>query len=286
MKRAVLLLLFASLCYAQSSSVDVHAAVLKTYSFEPHTLDQAGLQQHSNELDRFWNAAKANPAAYLPGLRTELQNPSDPKFFFYDGSMLLLSLSNTPADREIAAQAIARCDLRDVQSLDYLMQVHKLAVEGADVTPPALHILEDPKFTAFVPQHVLTLAQNYSFIVMVLPMKEETWTPAAIKRLQTEKDSTAIKTLLLALWYAQMDSADAALEQFAADASRPADLRKAAKDLLARNHGVPTTARAKVVLTSEESLRAKRRQVMSRVSDEALDDLDEVTAEIVAKRAR
>jgi hypothetical protein len=282
----VLLLALPGLAQTTQQMSGVHAAVLNTYSFEPHTLDNAGLQQHSVQLDRFWENAKAQRTLYIPALRAELQRSDNPRFFYYDGSMLLLQLSDTPPDRDIAVQAIARCDLRDVQSHDYFIQVHRLAVAGANVTPAALHVLDDAKFKVFIPQHVLTLGQDYSFLYLVLPMPEDTWVSDGIRRLEREKDATAVKSLLSALWYAQTKTADDALRQFASDTKRPAALRDLAKQALARNQSTNPTKSAAATLPAEDALRAKRRQLMARISDEALIELDEVTAQLIARRSR
>jgi hypothetical protein len=100
---------------------------------------------------------KSRAVALQPALRQELGDFKNPVFFLYDGSKLLLSLSNTPADRKIALAAMARCDLRHVQAKDYFVQVHRMATLNEDTTAAAFHVLEQPKFTVYIPQHVLTL---------------------------------------------------------------------------------------------------------------------------------
>ena len=119
------------------------------------------MQAKSNILDQFWTQAKSNPAVSVPASQQELADFSNPPFFLYDGSMLLLAMSDTPADRKIALAAIAHCDLSDAQSNDYFYQVHRLAALNQNTTAAAFHVLEDPKYQVFIPQHVLTLGQNY-----------------------------------------------------------------------------------------------------------------------------
>src|SRR5438045_5511669 len=94
-------------------------------------------------------------------------------FFLFDGSKLLLNLSKDPADRKIVLAAISRCDLRDLQLLDYFYLVHDMAAKGEDTTAAAFHILEEPKFQIFIPQHSLTLAQNYSLVYMLIPTDQD-----------------------------------------------------------------------------------------------------------------
>jgi hypothetical protein len=112
-----------------------------SYSFSPHNLTSQQISEKSGVLDAFWARAKAQKDSYLPVLRSELARADTRPFFLYDGSMLLLSLSDTPSDRRVALKAIARCDLRDVQHTEYFRQVHRLATLGEDTTEAAFHIL-------------------------------------------------------------------------------------------------------------------------------------------------
>jgi hypothetical protein len=163
MKRGLLLLLLiASFAAAQSPSI--HQQIQQTYNFQPHLLSKQEINDKAAIFDRFWTTAIADPAVYIPRLRQELANFHNPPFFLYDGSMLLLSLSNIPPDRKIALAAIARCNLLDVQTKDYFLQVHRMATLNENTTEAAFHILERPKFSVFIPQHVLTLGQDYSLV--------------------------------------------------------------------------------------------------------------------------
>jgi hypothetical protein len=65
------------------------------------------------------------------------------------------------------------CDLRDVQTKDYFYQVHHLATLGEDTTAAAFHVLEQPNFKIFVPQHSLTLGQNYVLIYLLVADRSE-----------------------------------------------------------------------------------------------------------------
>ena len=221
------LLLIASSAAGQSASI--HQQIQQTYNFQPHLLSNQQITEKSVALDQLWTRAKAEPSLYIPALRQELGDFKNPIFFLYDGSALLLSLSDTPADRKIALAAMARCDLRDVQAKDYFLQVHRMASLNDNTTAAAFHILEQPKFTVFIPQHVLTLGQNYALIYLLLPTDQDYWLQPAINRLRTETDETAQKSLLLLLWYAQTDAADQAMSRICwrcQQAVRISDLRE------------------------------------------------------------
>ena len=149
---------------ATATAQSIEQQIRTTYAFAPHELSSQTIDEESKVLDVFWAQAKARKDLYLPVLRSELARREATPFFLYDGSMLLLSLSDTPADRRIALAAIARCDVRDVQPTDYFRQVHRVASLGEDTTEAALHTLSEPKFKVFIPQHTLTLGQDYALV--------------------------------------------------------------------------------------------------------------------------
>ncbi len=98
----------------------------------------------------------------------------------------------------------------------------------------ALHVLDDPAFKVFVPQHALTLGLDYALVYMLLPEDPEFWLYPAIGRLRAERDQAAQKSLLWLLWYAQTTEGDKALSDFASDISKPDATRARAKELLGR----------------------------------------------------
>jgi hypothetical protein len=265
-------------------TVPIHQQIKQTYSFQPHLLNKQERDQASAVLDRFWAKAKADQVIYVPALREELGDFNNPAFFLYDGSALLLSLSDTPVDRKVALAAMAHCDLSDVQSKDYFFQVHRLAGLKEDTDAAAFHILEQPKFQVFIPQHVLTLGQNYCLIYLLLPTSQDHWLQPAMVRLTTEHDETAQKSLLLLLWYAQTDAADQAISAFAGDVGKPAASRAYARELTHRKDQIGLTQRTQALSMTVASLRQKRQERLKAVSDEALGDLDDYTAMLMAKR--
>jgi hypothetical protein len=265
-------------------SAPIHQQIQQTYSFQPHLLSSQEITEKSATLDQFGKTAKAEPSVYVPALRQELGDFKNPAFFLYDGSALLLSLSDTPADRKIALAAMARCDLRDVQTRDYFLQVQRIATLNEDTTSAAFHILEQPAFKVFIPQHALTLGQDYALIYLLLPTEMDYWIQPAIERLKTEQDQTAQKSLLLLLWYAQTNPADQAISAFAGDASKPHLSRTYGKELTLRKEQIGAKQQTQALASTESSLRLERRKRLKAVSDEALIDLDNYTMLLIAKR--
>jgi hypothetical protein len=277
------LLLLAPIAKPQSTSI--HEQIQQVYSFQPHLLKGPELEQKSAILDEFWKQAKAQQTTYISSLRLELADFRNPPFFLYDGSLLLLSLSDTHEDHQIALAAIAHCDLRDVQQKSYFWQVHRLAALGEDTTAPALRVLEDPGFNVIVPEHALTLGQDYVLVYLLLPTDDQYWLRSAIERIGVEKDETAQKSLLVLLWYAQDNAADKAIAAFASDTAKPEANRKIAQQFAQRKGvGVKVAGEIASLGSSEGSLRKKRRERMKSVSDETLIDLDRYTLALAAKR--
>ena len=262
------------------SAAEFHDQIQKLYGFHPAEVTAAERTEKSNLMDALWNKAKAQPTVYVPLLRREVQDFSNPPFFLFDGSQLLLSLSKDPADGKIVSAALPHVDLRDAQPSGYFYLVHELASAGIDTTDAALNILSEPKFKVFVPEHAMALAQADCLVFMLLPTNQTFWLQPAIERLKKESDPTAQQSLLLVLWYAQTAASDKAILDFANDAAKPAASTKFANELMKRKGDAKPAKKT----DTEESLRQARAERMKAVSDEALYDLDSYTSQIMAKR--
>lgn len=271
---------------AQTPPLNLHERILVTYDFQPRTLDDAGLEARSKDLDAFWTFVKNGGGGELQNLRSELRRIDLPVFFSYDGAKLLLSLSTTDADQKLALMAIARADLRDVQRSDYLLTVHQFAVDELDTSDAAFKILSDPDFKVYVPQHVLTLDHDYCLLYLLLPTKEDYYLDKAIARLTVEKDATAFKSLLHLIAATVTKKGDAAIGQYADDDSHPTQLRENAKtvrDSLKAMKELPVLG---LSFSSYASLKEQQRKLMARVSDEALYDLERLELKLRHKGPR
>jgi hypothetical protein len=262
-----------------TAATTFHSKVVSVYSFEPHTLGQANLSAKSAQLDEFWSFAKANVQEVLPLLRSELSDPSNPNFFFYDGAKLLFSLSRDKADQALVLRSLPKADLRDVQHTDYLTTVHWFARNGFDTREAAFHILAFPDFKAFIPQHALTLAQNYSLIYMLFPLRESAYVSDLAERLKGETNPQSQKSLLLALWYTVTPTGVAAIKSFSERPSASTENLSYARELLSRR------ASLSISFSSTSSLREDRTKLMQRpISDEALLEFDTLTMKLLSKQ--
>jgi hypothetical protein len=260
----------------------MHKRVMGLYSFSPHKVTDAERKIKSGEMDAFWDEVKQHQTSELPMLRIELKDASNPAFFMQDGSALLLSLSKDPADGAIAVNAMAHADLSDVQPPAYFYAVHSLSVNGVNTTKAALHVLDDPKFTVYVPQHAMTLDQGSCLVYLLLPVDEKLWMEAARQRFATEKDVTAQKSLLSLFFYSQTNEGDSVIRETANDPSKDEVVRKEAKKYI---DDAKAALKAKAdVKGTEASLREARRKRLAAVSDEAVGEMQEMTARLIQLR--
>jgi hypothetical protein len=275
----------ASVLAGQTLSMqsEMHAKVGALYSFSPSKVTKETRESKSKEMDAFWSEVKDHQSVELPLLRNELANPGNPNFFFADGSDLLISLSQSEEDRNLAVSCLAKVDLGDFQSHQFLMEVHALAVKGTNVTPAALHMLDDPKFQVYLPEHgAYRLDQTSCLLEALLPLRNEIWLPSVLTRLKGERDETAIKSLLILSFYAQSEDADRAIRSVASANDSSKAVREFSQGILRHEKELGTGTHPSTVV--EAKLREERRLRMASVSDEAMDDLDVLTGKIAKAR--
>jgi|GEM_PF-2217573 len=259
---------------------DFHAWVTRLYGFHPHELSKEEISARSTALDDLWQEAQANPARALPLLRAELADTADADFFAYDGAKLLLALSKTRDDQALALSTLVKVDLRDVDPTDYLTTVQRLAAQGLDTRAAAFHVLGTPDFQAFIPQHSLTLGQDYALIYMLYPMDTSTFEPALLDHLAGETDARSQKSLLLAAWYLMTPAGKAALASFPDRAGVDPAVAAYARELLARQ----PRPRPPSSTPAAATLRSERMKTMRRpISDEALIEFDALTTQLQAR---
>lgn len=273
----VMLFLVLSTSSAQDSQF--HDKVQTLYSFKPANLSESERAAKSSELDKFWDLVKGEPSIYLPLLRKELNDPGNPPFFFYDGAKLLMSISKEKEDQSLALEAISKADLNDLNRSDYLQTVHWFARSGFNTIRAGFRVLDYPDFKAFIPQHFLTLAQDYSLIFMLFPCDESSYLNPLVERLGREKNPTAQKSLALALFYTVTPSGLEALRILSNEKDVDPVIRTYVVELLTR------TGEASKSLAPQEAaeIKEERRKVMFRISDEALIEFDELTQKLLSE---
>ncbi len=290
------LILFYNIAFSALENSDnlFNNEVTSLYSFSPHTLSQKEIEKKSKLLDIFWKKISNDPNKYKQLLRNELKLNSHSPYFFYDGSKLLLSISNEKEDKILVLKAFQKSDLKDIQNTDYLLTVSKLGIEGFNTTDVAFHILSTPNFKAFIGQHALIVGQDYSFISMLMPINQDFYVDKALKRIKIEQDVTAQRSLLKLLWYSDTPEAIKFLATVSSNTKYNKKIRAFAEKLADESELKETVAKEKLnklhkalglnANSTYSQLKALRKKRFNRISDESLTELDQLT--FLMKRQR
>lgn len=278
------------------SADETRADIRSTYNFKPETMTFDEQARRAPSLSALWDRYSKAVSIYSDALRTELRAPGNSELLYCDGGMLLLAKSNSADDQVLGLASLQRCSLAEIQHTPYFYTLHSLASKGHDTFGLQARILAKPKYSVFIVQHVLSLGQDYAFLYPSLVQEESVYVPRLIGRLREERDPTAQKSLVRALWYAATPESEATVRTFAnsSDASTLAqdDARKLLKSLdeiRLLKSGDTILRRILSAINvdegiSDSELRAKRRARMRSISDEALHDLEAYTALIYRAR--
>ncbi len=272
------------------------ADILSTYDFEPSSMSYDDQARRAPSLSALWDRSRKSAEIYAAALREELSAPNNREQLYCDGGMLLLDMSKTPEDLALGTASLRKCSLAEIQHTPYFYTLHRLASRGVDTFGLQERILEKPNYSVFIVEHALTLGQDYAFLYPLLVQDETIYVPKLLSRLATEEDPVAQKSLVLALWYAATPESEDALRKLVSDPRTSSLAAGHARTLLDSLNQVRVWKRneadLKELLSSVDAsssmkvseLRAKRRERMRSVSDEALYDLDAYTALIYRAR--
>jgi hypothetical protein len=259
------------LCTAQSLKVEIDSI----YNFKPSKLSEKEQETKIPAIDKFWGKVKSDTSLYLPQLRTELISNSHNPYFYFDGSALLLSLAKNTTNKQLAANAIAKCDLTDINREAYTHTLNSLANDGINVTNAAMKILADKDFQFFIPQHVLTFDQSMSLTYALLPEKTEWYVDSLIARFKGANPKVQI-SILSVLFYAYTCKGETLIKNSVNDKSLSKEVRKTAKEMTSDlKLTEDETNYAKNI--QENELENMRKVALQRFSDEAIDELGQAT---------
>jgi hypothetical protein len=269
---SLLLMITADFVSAQTSlAIDIDGI----YNFSPSKLSQQLQEEKMPSLDKFWGKVKADTARYLPQLRYELANKGHNPFFYFDGADLLLSLSTAQNDKQMAADAIARCHIDDIDRKIYVTTLNRLANDGVNVTAAAIKILSDDKYSFFIAQHALTFDQGYCLSYMLVPQKELNYIDTLASLFKTVSD-TAQYAIATTLWFSAACKGDAFLRSVAEDNSVKKEVRDYIRKLVT-NKGLMKEEEEMAKKLSKGDIKAMRVNSLRRFSDEAIEELDFTT---------
>jgi hypothetical protein len=265
---------------AATQDVEFHDRIVQTYGFDPRSNKVEEVAAKAHAMDAFWTYATANKEKVLPLLRGELASGTHPSFFSYDGAKLLMTLSPTQADLQLAANSIAQVKVSDIEHNDYFQTVHQLALKGVDVTPAAMKVLDDQKFWIRVGSGARSLPQAYSLAFLLFTMPEKNFLKPLIERLRTEALPESQMSILFSLWSTGTPEGKAAIAQFLQDESKPKEARAFAATL-----GKPGEAGiGAYFLPSVDRLKEQRRLALANIDGKTVQQFSKYTAEILMKQ--
>jgi len=241
------------------------------YNFSPSKLTKAEEEAKLPALDGLWGKVKSDTTINLPLLRKELTAPNHNPFFYYDGSMLLLSLSKNDNDKTAAAEAIAKCDLSDIDQQEYVRTLNQLSNDGINVTKAAVQVLKDTSFDFFLPQHVMYFRQGDCLTYMLLPQKAEFYVDT-LMLLFKSVNTNSQKSILYLLWFAYTCKGDSLINSAIYDRTLNKEVSSYAKELM-KSGQLDNETKRQINSMTRSQVEELRNGSLRRFSDEALDEL-------------
>jgi hypothetical protein len=271
-KSIILLALFSTLAsYGQSVTNEID----NIYSFKPSKLTDKERELKMPALDGFWEKVKSDTLKNLPMLRKELQANGHNPFFYYDGSGLLLSLTNNKADKELAIEAISKCDLDDISQKIFVMTLNGLANEGFDVTKPAVKILYEENYSFYIPQHAMKFNQGYCLAYMLVPQKNDNYVYTLTTIFNSLKTS-AQKAIVTTLWFSYTCKGDVFLKSIIENSTYDKEVSEYAKKIMGYTK-LNKEQEEYLKLIGKDELVNLRAEALKSFSDESIDELDMAT---------
>jgi hypothetical protein len=270
-------LLLTSIIFVSANAVgqSLHDDIQNIYNFEPHKLSRQEQEPKAKLMDGFWRKVTDNKDKYLDELRKELKDANNPAFFLYDGGHLLLSLTKSKDDYQIALDAMTKGNLQDIDRADYVRAMNFFAINGLNTTEAALKIISEENFVAYIPQHAMSLDVGLSLRFMLLPINSDLYIKSFTEKMKTVKNPTTTIYLLNFLLYTCTCEGDKVIQEYSEDKSQDESVREKAAQLVKKNKVKRSDNPSKY-----DDLIKKRREILSRVSDEALSELNDVSREL------
>jgi hypothetical protein len=249
-----------------------HDDVQSVFNFIPHKLTTEEQKKLFPKLDEFFSKVINDKKQYLPLLRDELKRKDNNPYFYYDGGILLFEVSTEPSDLQLIADALVKCDLQDIPPRLYLQHILRLSVMGANVIDAAMHVFDDPKFQVFIEQHALLLNGGECLKFILPRYSSELYVPELIARYPKSSSDTSKYQILELLYYSRSCSADKFLADKLNDPEESTVIKNVIQEIMNSN-----ASNSKEEPKKYNKIRDQIRSKLTRVSDEALEELSEST---------
>jgi len=258
-------LLLSSFAIGQTLNVD------KIYDFSPGKLTRTEQEKKVPKLDGLWKKVKSDTTRYLPLLRNDLNATGHNPYFYYDGAALLLSLSNSNNDKTIAADAISKCNLIDIDPKEYVTTLNRLSNDGINVTKAAVNILIDTSFSFFLPQHVMYFRQGDCLTYMLLPQKKEMYEDTLISIFNTVNINSQ-KSILYTFWFTYSCKGDSLINAAINNKTLNKEVSNYAKEIM-KSPDLSNEIKEQITSMDANQIEKFRKLSLRSFSDESLDEL-------------
>jgi hypothetical protein len=273
LKNLLIGLIFFSLSnilYSQS----FHEEVQTVFNFTPSELSKEEQQKIFPKLDNFFNKVISNKTEYLQPLRDELLRDDNNPYFYFDGGILLMEISNEPSDLQLVADVLVKTNLKDLVPKLYLQRLLELSIKGVNVIDAGLHIYSDPTFQVFIVEHSLLLNQG-ECLKFILPRYESELYVNKLIDLYSETDLVSTKkSIITLLYYSRSCKADSFIKSTLKN-NNSKEIKILIKNILKLEPQKRKSEKIKY-----QKIRRKINNVMNRISDEAIYELNELTKEL------
>ena len=218
---------------AKNDCAGLREMIRRTYDFSPSTTPENDLDAHSTALNAFWDSVRARPSIQLPCLRTAVADPSEPAFFRFDGSNLLVSLDSSQRSRQLQVDAYTAVDIANVQHETWINVLAQRGLEGFDTRRAAERWLRlaDSAAVYYLPKHGgEKVGRWYGALFLYGSMPESLATPA----LAAIVADSAHPGREPAIWLLTLQATAESRRVLVADSSLPmsADARKGVRAFL------------------------------------------------------
>lgn len=227
-------------------------------------------------MDDFWKKVKSDTSKYLNELRTELQIEGNPKFFYFEGGQLLLSISEKREDQKLVLDAISKADPTDIDRRTYVKTLNFLAKSNLNTTDAALKILDEKDYKFFIPEHAFYFNQGYCLTYSLFPTHPSFFETKVMERFKGESDVNIKKSIVTLLWFTNSCNGNRFLTELTTDTQTDKEVTDYAKDLLTRKLKKDKYYKGLKKMNFEQLTHLQKLST-SRMSDEAIYELDYIT---------
>lgn len=267
----LVLLIIATTSFGQDLSTEID----KIYDFKPSKLSSKEQAKKMPLLDKFWNKIRKDTNQYLPQLRIELKSNNHNPYFYYDCSGLLLNLSQSRADKQLAVNSISKSDIGDIAREDYVKTLNSLANDGLDVTKPAIKILFEEKYSFYLPQHAMVFEKPYCLTYMLLPQKNLNYVDSLIAVFSKISQESQLSTLIT-LYYTYSCKGDNFIKSIIDNKNYTSEIRDFASKIMTK-HELEKEELNYINSLGKLEKDNLRTSALKRFSDEAISELNMAT---------